>query len=942
MKNIYLILSFLLLLQVNVFSQNAVTLRGVVSDSSTGIGIEYATVQLLSMPDSTLVSGVVTQKDGSFSLPFSKAGSYCVVASYIGYNSFSKNIYYRSLPENDIQLGNLKLSFDAIMLDEAVVTAEAPPVKMEEDTVVYNASAYKVTEGAVLEELIEKLPGAEVADDGKIKINGRELKKIMVDGKEFFGGDLKTGLQNLPVELIDQLKTYSKESDMERMTGIDDGDDEVVLDIKFKKGKNKGWFGNLDVAGGTEERYSSKVMLNRFVEDTQHSIIGTANNVDDRNFSNSSRANWKQNNGLISSYNAGYNMAVKNEKLEIGGSVQWRGNDKDIRGINSTERFYSSKSTFSNANNINNSVSGNLKTDWRVEWKPDKLTTILFRPSFTYSYDNNKQNNISGSFNQNPEAVVENPADHIYPGDDVELETVLRDIRINSSMVDNSSMTNKLNGSASLMINRKIGDNGRNIGFRLGTGINDSDNGRFRDSETTYYRLKDMYGNDSVAYRRQYISTETESRNYSAQITYSEPIAQSAFLQFSYQFLYKKSFSGKSTYDFMHYDGWSLEQELPQGYEAFMIDSLGKDADYKYFNHDISMTVRVIRKKYKLSVGITMQPQKSVLSYRLGEAFMDTTRQVFNFAPKIDFKYRFSKVSQLQFKYYGKSSQPGMEAMLPIEDNSNPLNIRVGNPGLLPSFSHNIRLGMNTYNNEYQRSVIINANASIVQNSISNSTMYNEETGGRITMPKNINGNWNGNLTAGFNTALRNKKFTIHANTSFRYRNSVGYIYESSSKSTMKNTLSETGITGRLSGVFRNELMELSANSSIGYTFEKNKLYPDNNQEPYTYSYGCSATFNLPWSISIMSGIVNQCRRGYDDDYFNRDELLWNARLSKSFYKGRAILSIEAYDMLAQKSNISRSLNSNVRSITEYNGVNSYVMAHFIYRYNVMGGKKKK
>ena len=236
-----------------------------------------------------------------------------------------------------------------------------------------------MSEGAVLEELIEKLPGAEVDDDGKVKINGRELKKIMVDGKEFFGGDLKTGLQNLPVELIDQLKTYSKESDMERMTGIDDGDDEVVLDIKFKKGKNKGWFGNLDAAGGTQERYSSKVMLNRFVEDTQHSVIGSANNVGDRNFSNSSRANWKQNNGLISAYNAGYNMAIKNEKLEIGGSVQWRGSDKDVRGINSTERFYSSKSTFSNANNINKSGSGNIKTEWRIEWKPDHtFQTCLF------------------------------------------------------------------------------------------------------------------------------------------------------------------------------------------------------------------------------------------------------------------------------------------------------------------------------------------------------------------------------------------------------------------------------------------------------------------------------------------------------------------------------------------------------------------------------------
>lgn len=938
MKRLVCLFLITIISQLFIYSQGIV-ISGKLVDSDSGNAVEYGTVRLLSLPDSALVVGGVSSADGSFKLQTETKGSFLLKISCIGYKTQDIPLQYSRLSVN---MGIIKLSSDAIMLDEAVVTAEAPPVKMEEDTVVYNASAYKVTEGAVLEELIEKLPGAEVDDDGKIKINGRELKKIMVDGKEFFGGDLKTGLQNLPVELIDQLKTYSKESDMERMTGIDDGDDEVVLDIKFKKGKNKGWFGNLDAAGGTQHRYSSKVMLNRFVEDTQHSVIGSANNVGDKKFSNSSRANWKQNNGLVSSYNAGYNMAIKSEKLEIGGSVQWKGSDKDVRGVNSTERFYSSKSTFSNSNNINKSSSGNIKTDWRLEWKPDVLTTILFRPSFSYSSDNNEQDNISGSFNKNPETIVDSPQEHIYPDQDLELEKELRKIRINSSKVNNSSITKRLNGTASLMLNRKIGTNGRNIGLRLGAGINDSDNGRYRDSETTYYRLKNMYGEDSVAYRRQYIFNDTESRNYSTQITYSEPIAQSAFLQFSYQFLYKNSFSGKSTYDFINYDSWSLEQDLPQGYEACMIDSLGKDADYKYFNHDISMTVRIVKKKYRLSVGVTMQPQKSVLSYRLGEAYMDTARHVFNFAPKIDFKYRFSKVSQLQFKYYGKSSQPGMESMLPIEDNSNPLNIRVGNPGLLPSFSHNIRLGMNTYNNDHQRSIIINANASIVQNSISNSTMYNEETGGRITMPKNINGNWNGNLSAGFNTALRNKKFTIHANTSFRYKNSVGYIYDNSSKSTMKNTLSETGITGRLSGVFRNELMELSVNSSIGYTFEENKLYPQNNQEPYTFSYGCSATFNLPWNVSIMSGIVNQGRRGYDDEYFNRDELLWNARLSKSFYKGRAILSIEAYDMLARKSNISRSLKSNVRSITEYNGVDSYIMAHFIYRYNFMRGKKSR
>ena len=471
MKRFVCLFLITIISQLFIYSQGIV-ISGKLVDSDSGNAVEYGTVRLLSLPDSALVVGGVSSADGSFKLQTETKGSFLLKISCIGYKTQDIPLQYSRLSVN---MGIIKLSSDAIMLDEAVVTAEAPPVKVEEDTVAYNASAYKVSEGAVLEELIEKLPGAEVDDDGKVKINGRELKKILVDGKEFFGGDLKTGLQNLPVELIDQLKTYSKESDMERMTGIDDGDDEVVLDIKFKKGKNKGWFGNLDAAGGTQERYSSKVMLNRFVEDTQHSVIGSANNVGDRNFSNSSRANWKQNNGLISAYNAGYNMAIKNEKLEIGGSVQWRGSDKDVRGINSTERFYSSKSTFSNANNINKSGSGNIKTEWRIEWKPDQLTTILFRPVFSYSSDDNQQNSVSGSFNADPNSVVDNPGNYLYPVMDDEIEKALGKIRINSSAVDNSSMTKRLNGSTSLTLNRKIETNGRNVGLRLGMGINESD-----------------------------------------------------------------------------------------------------------------------------------------------------------------------------------------------------------------------------------------------------------------------------------------------------------------------------------------------------------------------------------------------------------------------------------------------------------------------------------
>ena len=226
------------------------------------------------------------------------------------------------------------------MLAEAVVTAEAPQVQVVEDTLVYTSSAYRTPEGAMLEELVKKLPGAEIDDEGNVKINGKDLSKIMVDGKEFFGGDVKTGLKNLPVDMIEKLKTYDKKSDLARITGIDDGEEETVLDLTVKKGMNQGWFGNADVAGGTEDRYMGRFMLNRFVDKTQVSVVGSANNVNDQGFSGGGGPpRWRRNNGLTATKMLGVNFATQTDKLELGGSARYNYQDGDIASIGSTEDF---------------------------------------------------------------------------------------------------------------------------------------------------------------------------------------------------------------------------------------------------------------------------------------------------------------------------------------------------------------------------------------------------------------------------------------------------------------------------------------------------------------------------------------------------------------------------------------------------------------------------
>lgn len=928
----------LLTVTLSTYAQNKiVTVSGRVIEAGTKEPVELAAVQLLSLPDSAQVAGMTTSAQGYFSLSKQKPGKYLLKVSFIGY--ITKVIPVQltaNVPAK--KMGNIELATDAVMLKEAVVVAEAPQVTVVEDTLMYNSSAYRTPEGAMLEELVKKLPGAEIDDDGNVKINGKELKKIMVDGKEFFGGDVKTGLKNLPVDMVDKLKTYDKKSDLARVTGIDDGEEETVLDLTVKKGMNQGWFGNADLGAGTKDRYTGRMMLNRFIDNTQFSIIGSANNVNDQGFSGGGGGpRWRSNNGLNATKMLGATFATQTNKIELGGSVRYNFQDGDISSINSSERFLQNGNSYSNSNNKNRNKGTNVNADFRMEWKPDTLTNIIFRPNFSYGRTNNASLSESGTFNEDPFNLVANPND--YLNFDNLSDDPLKDIRVNATNSASLSKGNSLSGNATLQVNRKLNNKGRNLTFRGVFGYGDNDNDQYTQSETRYYQLLNHLGGDSILYRNQYITTPTHNYNYTAQVTYSEPIAKATFLQFSYQFQYKYSKSDKTTFDLLDYPDWTIGGTLPSGYEAHAVDSLSKNAEYRYYNHDASVGLRFIRQKYQLNVGMSFQPQNSTLSYKKGDYMIDTTRTVFNFAPNMDLRFRFSKVSQLRFTYRGRSSQPTMENLLPITDNSNPLNIRMGNPGLKPSFAHTMRLFYNTYNAEKQRGIMTHFSFTATQNSISNSTRYKEETGGLITRPENINGNWNAFGLFGFNTALRNKKYTINTFTNINYQNNVAFLYNQDTKNNDRNTSTGLMLGERVTGSYRNDWFEFSLNGSINYTAERNKLRPENNQEPYTYSYGASTNITMPWKMTLATNITNQSRRGYRDSSMNRNELIWNAQLAQSLLKGAGTISFEVYDILRQQSNISRSLTADMRSVSEYNGINSYCMVHFIYRLNIFGSK---
>ena len=918
-----------------------VTVSGVVLDKEDDSPVMQATVQLLSLPDSTMAAGNVTNNNGRFSLSV-KPGKYVLKVSFVGYLTHMKE-YRLSGSKPTLNVGKIALSSDAIMLSEATVTAEAPQVTVSGDTLGYNASAYRTPEGAMLEELVKKVPGAEVDDDGNVKINGKEVKKLLVDGKEFFGGDVKTGLQNLPVDMVEKIKAYDRQSDNARITGIDDGEEETVLDLTVKKGMNQGWVGNIDGGLGTEDRYSASANVNRFAShgdvSKQFSVLGRVNNVGDQRFGGGGGPRWRRNNGLNSSKMAGLNYAVETKKFDFGASVRYNYRDNDVQSLGQIDNFLlgNKPASYTNNNSASRNKNQNLNGHLRLEWRPDSLTTFFMRGGLSWGDSESGSNSLSSTYNSNPFEVVADPYKFLdFEGESNE---ELDAIRVNASNSGSLSESNSLSANLNMQLTRKLNDEGRNITLRGIGSYGDNESERYSNNITRYYGDGIIAMEDTI---RRYIHTPTNNYNIGAEVSYSEPIADRVYLQFSYRFQYGYSESDNSTYNLPF--GWVLSDGLPNQFSQHQSEWLdpeqSKYAEYKKYNHDARFTFRVNRETWRMSAGMAFRPQNTKLSYKKGTYAVDTTRNVFNFSPEVDFRYQPQKQTQLRFTYRGRTSDPSMENLLPITDNSDPLNIRTGNPGLKPSFSHNMGLHFNTFNMDAQRGIFSALNGSFTQNAISNIRKYNDVTGGWTTMPENINGNWNVFGMFGINTAFKNnKKFNIGSFTNASYNNHVGYLTTGEMKDAQKNTTTSLSLGERLNGTYRNNWLEIGLNGSLNYTFEKDKLNPKNNQEPYTFSYGGNLQVYTPWNMTISTNMTNQARRGYSDASMNRNELIWNAQIAQSFLKGALTFSFEWNDILKEQSNIMTSYDNSGRKTYTYNGINSYGMIRAIYRFNIFGSK---
>lgn len=936
------ILSLLILLLsfTSMMAQNTYSVSGTVIDKTNGETVVAATMQLLTLPDSVYVAGTTTSIQGDFSFKNVKKGTYALKISSVGYVTKYIDVNLNTQKKNKVEMGYITMTTDALQLKEVEVTAHVAKVAVSGDSLVYNAAAYRMPEGSTLEALVKRLPGAKVDKDGNITINGKTVSKILVDGKEFFLNDKEVAMKNIPTEMIDKLKTYDRKSDLARVTGIDDGEEETVLDLTVKKGMKNGWYGNVNLGAGTKHRYAERFNVNRFNDDFQATLLGSANNVSDMGFGGGGRWGGWGMQGLRSSKEIGGNFATAKPKLETGGSVRYRYDGSDNENTSSTEYFNATLAKFNENYSKNLTSNHRLTGNFRFEWKPDTMTNIIFRPDLTCSLNRGMGQSASASYSANPDDTLLNR---------------LADIMVNSNANYNQSYSSNVNIKGELQANRRLNSRGRNLTLRIVGNFSDGRSKQLSAANITYNTIGTSLQNN------RYYDTPTKSYGLFGQLSYSEPIADRTYLQLSYTYDYSYSRNDRRAYIYDSDAYQTLRQSLEQKrYDInavlqFMDDMkyvlngsdsiailLSQFSEYRNYNQTINLSFRRVREQYNFSIGLDLLPQRTTLNYRyMGHEYPEITRTVFNIAPCMNLRWNFDRHTNLHVRYNGRTRQPSMTNLLDIVDDSNPLVITKGNPGLKPSFSHNIFANFNSFQAEEQQGVYSWLWFNATRNSIDNKTTYDNLTGVRTTMPMNINGNWNSGGGVGFNAGLgKQKLFNVGINLGGNYTRRVGFYNNDAGNTDIKSVTQSIDLSTGLEFSYRKDLLSIMLNGRLDYTHSKNNVNEMTNMNTYDFSYGAEFEWTTPWGTSLSTDIGMSSRRGYSSNELNTNELLWNAQLSHSFLKGRALtLMLEVNDILGQQTNISRDISALMRTDSRNNAIYQYGMLRVVYRFNILGGK---
>lgn len=823
-------------------------------------------------------------------------------------------------------------------IEAASVSAAAPSVSVVGDTLVFSASAYRLAEDASLEDLLKKIPGIEV-NGNAVTLYGKQISELRVNGKRYFGGSISAGLQNIPAEMIDKVGAYERESDFTRLTGVDDGELVPVLDLKIKQDFLDGWKGRVNGGYGTSGRYAMKANANKITKEENSTVVANFHNLPGKaSFNNASRTQLGGGSaGENDRREAGVSFARKTEKKEFDWNVQYQGRDSYVHSLVQTQNIYAATTSFSNGNNSNSARMDNPKADLRFQFRPDKWTTIMVKPAVSWSRTDNWTHNLTGNFKRDPYELVADPCSEIGSyGDGDPLASV------RSSTADNllKGFSDRLNGNLTLIWSRKFSKRGRSMSFQTDNSfvLQNSDQGT--NYRTVYNRTKAP--TDTT--RRQYIDQDTRNLAFSLQAAWSEPIGKGLFLQFSARGEYKDRSESRSLYDLSRSDNsWQVtpvrsssefRSSLPAGWNGCRQDEVSYSGLYRYYALVTNANVRYVKKKFNITAGMRVTPARQEILWPQAGEDMARVAKVCYLAPNLSLNYNPSKRRKLTVSYRSSLGQPSIYTLLPVSNGTNPLSVHIGNPEIKPSNTHIIGLTYNASNYASKSSITSDFQMRATENAVSNATDYDPETGGKTVIPRNIDGNWFAQGHLVLTKAFRGKDFSFSAHTSARYDNNRSYLYNKTLHVDEVNTTRRAMVKESLRGNYRNSWLDVTLDLGGDYTVEHSLLRPDLDQQPWSLVGTLSTVVSAPWGIRITSDYTWIKQEGFAYGDYNSSYNVLNAGLSKSFLKKKLVARIEFCDVFGQLPNMVRRYSSESRSVSVFNGVNSYALLRLIWRFS--------
>jgi Outer membrane protein beta-barrel family/Carboxypeptidase regulatory-like domain len=894
------------LISTTALAQKTITVTGIVR-SDDGKVLPKANVSLYNIGfRDTLKS--ITNASGAYNFDNVKTTKAVIKISFVGYKTFSDEFDYTTAVDEQIN-NDIVLTAGNVL---ETVTLAASKVLIKEDTVSYKVDSTMFRKNDNVEEVLKKLPGVEVDKEGKVTAQGKEVTKVKVNGKEFFGGDVTTATRQLNADMVDRIQIIDDYGDQAAFTGVKSGDPTKTLNIQLKKDKNRGVFGNASAGAGTENRYSSALTLNRFNNEQQISITGGINNVNANTFDfsrlpggmgaiagSTMRSFGVGNggaNGIALSKNIGVNYRDQwSKKVSVNGSYSYTTKDnstindvfKEAPNATSTDN-----TQFTKQNSVSNNITDNHRFDFTLDYSIDSFNFIKFQPGFTFRQVNDNYYSISNTYN----------------GKNVALNNA------NNTDINNSKTPNY---TGNLLYNHRFHKKGRSLSLNL-AGANNFTNGLDNVNNLTDVYNAGVYS--TTLKLLQDVVQDNHNYNYGLTASYNEPLSKTRALEFNYN--YNKRFveNDRETFN---------TAVVPN----LLVPNQTNIYDNVYTTNRFGVNFRTNLKKYNYAVGLAVQPSTLESNTYTGTK-LQYKQNIVNYFPMLRLAYNFSKSKSFSINYNGSTNQPTFQQSQPIVDNSNSQNIIIGNPDLKPEFSNTLSTRYNNFNPISGNVFFGSLNFTVTKDKIVNNVKTDKLNGIQETRYLNTNGYYNATAFYAISRPLQNRKYVFNVGGNIAYSNYVSYLDSAKNKGTNWVLSQRFAMDYKIKN-----WLETSGGVVFGLNDVSNSLISSSNSSVKSWSLTQSSRMFFKHDFNFNYDIAKTINQGYTSNVV-ANPLIINATLEKMFLKSKnASLKLQGYDLLNQNTNFSRSVNSNSVIIdTRTNRLQRYFLLSVVYRFNKFKG----